>query len=111
MDEKVLAVLQSAKKDGWVMEPQAKALLRLYGLPTTRFFWGKSLEECRQGAQDVGYPLVAKVVSPEIMHKADVGGVVVGVADDRQLTEIYKRMARLKGFMVCFWIRWLKVSS
>ena len=80
------------------MEPRAKELLRAYGLPTTRFVWAKSLEASLQGSKEVGYPLVAKVVSPDILHKSDVGGVVVGVEDDRELEQVYHRMSGLKGF-------------
>ena len=98
MDERIRAILNASRADGWVMEPQAKELLRTYGLPTTRFFWAKSREACLQGAKEVGYPLVAKVVSPDILHKSDVGGVVVGVEDDRELEEVYQRMSGLKGF-------------
>jgi len=98
MDERILAILNASRADGWVMEPHAKDLLRTCGLPTTHFFWAKSLDASFQGAKEVGYPLVAKVVSPDILHKSDVGGVVVGVEDDRELKEVYQRMSGLKGF-------------
>ena len=98
MDERIRVVLNASRTDGWVMEPHAKELLRAYGLPTTRFLWAKSLEASRLGAKEVGYPLVAKVVSPDILHKSDVGGVVVGVGDERELEEVYERMSGLKGF-------------
>ena len=98
MDERILSILNASRADGWVMEPHAKDLLRTYGLPTTHFFWAKSLEASFQGAKEVGYPLVAKVVSPDILHKSDVGGVVVGVEDSRELEEVYHRMSGLKGF-------------
>lgn len=98
MDDRILAILNASRADGWVMEPHAKDLLRTYGLPTTRYFWAKSLDASLQGAKEVGYPLVAKVVSPDILHKSDVGGVVVGVEDSRELEEVYHRMSGLKGF-------------
>jgi len=98
MDTKIRAMLKAARTDGWVMEPQAKEMLRAYGLPTTRFFWAKSAEDLLPGAKEVGYPLVAKVVSPDVLHKSDVGGVVVGVRDDREIEAVYQRMSGLKGF-------------
>ena len=98
MDERILSILNTSRADGWVMEPHAKDLLRTYGLPTTHFYWAKSLDASFQGAKEVGYPLVAKVVSPDILHKSDVGGVVVGVEDNRELEEVYHRMSGLKGF-------------
>jgi hypothetical protein len=98
MDERILDILNKSRAHGWVMEPHAKDLLRTYRLPTTRFFWEKSLDASLEGAKEVGYPLVAKVVSPDILHKSDVGGVVVGVEDSRELEEVYHRMSGLKGF-------------
>lgn len=98
MNERTRTLLTASRADGWVMEPRAKELLRAHGLPTTRFFWAKTLEASHQGAKQVGYPLVAKVVSPEILHKSDVGGVVVGIRDDRELEGVYLRMSELKGF-------------
>jgi succinyl-CoA synthetase beta subunit len=98
MEEKIRGILDAARKDGWVMEPHAKEMLRAYGLPTTRFFWAKSPEDLLPGAKEVGYPLVAKVVSPDILHKSDVGGVVVGVRDKEELEAVYQRMSGLEGF-------------
>jgi succinyl-CoA synthetase beta subunit len=98
MNEKTATILKKAKTDGWVMEPYAKELLHAYGLPTTRFFWARSPEASFSGAKEVGYPLVAKVVSPDILHKSDVGGVVVGVRDDQELRGVYQRMSGIKGF-------------
>jgi succinyl-CoA synthetase beta subunit len=98
MDERISDILNAGRTDGWVMEPRAKEMLRAYGLPATRFFWAKRPEDLLPGAKEVGYPLVAKVVSPDILHKSDVGGVVVGVRDDRELEEVYQRMSGLKAF-------------
>jgi len=95
----VLSIIGEARTYGWVMEPLAKKLLAAYHLPVTRFVWARTIEEARAGAQQVSYPLVAKVVSPEIIHKSDAGGIVVGVQDDTQLDMVFEKMSTLPGFV------------
>ena len=91
-------ILLASKESGWVLEPEAKRLLRLAGLDTTRFRWAHELEEALQFAEEIGYPVVAKVVSPEVLHKSDVDGVVVGIADEKTLSTVFERYSALKEF-------------
>jgi acetate---CoA ligase (ADP-forming) len=58
-----------------VTEDIAKQIVRLYDLPTVSEIVAQSPEECAQAAGKVGYPVVAKVISPDIIHKAAFGGV------------------------------------
>lgn len=94
----VAALLQQARKTGWAMEPVARKILRSYDLPVTRFTWAHSLQEALQDAKALGYPLVLKIVSPEVVHKSDVGGVIVGVLDDEGLEQAYQKLEKLPGF-------------
>ena len=91
-------ILYSSKDRGWVLEPEAKRLLSLAGLETTKFRWAHQLEEALQSAEEIGYPVVAKVVSPEALHKSDVDGVVVGIADDKMLSNVFERFSAFQGF-------------
>jgi len=92
-------ILFASKEWGWVLEPQAKRLLSLAGLETTRFRWTHELEEALQFAKQIGYPVVAKVVSPEALHKSDVDGVVVGIADDDRLSGVFEDFKKIPGFI------------
>jgi acyl-CoA synthetase (NDP forming) len=56
------------------------------------------LKEAVRFAQDIGYPVVAKVVSPRALHKSDVAGVVVDIGNDEKLSESFGRFSRLEGF-------------
>ncbi len=94
----ITEILSGSKDLGWVLEPGAKRLLGLAGLEATRFRWAHELEEALQSAEEIGYPVVAKVVSPEVLHKSDVGGVVVGIADDKMLSNVFERFSTVKGF-------------
>ena len=80
------------------MEPQAKQILRLYGLATTRFHWVKRSGDLLEKARDIGYPLVMKVVSKQIIHKTESGGVSIGIRDDERLADDFDKMALLSGF-------------
>jgi hypothetical protein len=98
MKPEAYKIIKKSKGTGWIIEPLAKELLRVYGLKTTEFYWAKSESEALRGAAKIGFPLVAKVVSPEIIHKSDVGGVIVGVRDDSHLREVFHTFSRLRGF-------------
>jgi succinyl-CoA synthetase beta subunit len=91
-------ILTASKKRGWVMEPQAKRLFSLAGVDVPRFTWARSEDEAVRFAQEIGYPVVCKVVSPEVLHKSDRDGVVVGIDDNKRLTETFARLSQIEGF-------------
>lgn len=91
-------ILKRSSGHGWIMEPEAKALLSIAGIDVPRFAWAKDLETALSFAGRVGYPVVAKIVSPDIVHKSDVGGVVPAVQDSGRLTEVFTTFSRMKGF-------------
>ena len=98
MNDRERSIFELSGPAGWVLEPYAKELLQGYGLPTTRWHWVRDEGDIPAGARSVGYPLVAKIVSPDILHKSDVGGVVVGVREEKELREVFQRFSALKGF-------------
>lgn len=91
-------ILLGSKKVGWVLEPEAKRLMALGGLEVPRFTWATRVEEAVRFSGEIGYPVVAKVVSPKILHKSDVGGVVVGIDSDGAMAEAFDRFSALEGF-------------
>ncbi len=62
-------------------EPEAFALLGQFGLPIVPHAAAASADEAAAAADRLGYPVALKVVSPDILHKTDVGGVALGLAD------------------------------
>ena len=98
MKPEIKKIINRSVKSGWVLEPLAKELIKSYGLVTSKFIWAKTLESTLQGAKKVHYPLVAKIVSEKIMHKSDVGGVVVEVRDNKQMAEVFEKFSKLEGF-------------
>ena len=91
-------ILEASRSIGWVMEPEAKQIFSLAGLDVPRFRWAKDKKEVAQFAEEIGYPLVAKIVSPKVIHKSDIKGVVVGIETQRELMEIYQRFSQVEAF-------------
>jgi len=98
LKQEAMKVLDTARTNGWVLEPDAKALLRSYGIIVPRFTWAVNLEEALQFVREHGFPVVAKVVSPKILHKSDVGGVVTGIDDDARLHDTFRKFSHLEAF-------------
>lgn len=92
-------IIAEARADGWVLEPAAKQLFRFAGFDVPRFTFARTPEEAIRFAGEIGYPVVAKVVSPRILHKSDVNGVAVGIADGKGLAEVFRRFQDLDGFL------------
>jgi len=98
MKKRIQELLERARNVGWMMEPDARELLKLYNLPVTMFHWVHTREDALKAAADIGYPVVTKIVSPKIMHKSDAGGVRVGISNDEELSRAYDDLSRLVGF-------------
>ncbi|MCX5812617.1 MAG: acetate--CoA ligase family protein [Proteobacteria bacterium] len=96
--DNIRKIFSEAKERGWVMEPQAKDLLRLAGMDVSRFLFTADAAEAIRFADEIKYPVVAKVVSPDIIHKSDASGVVLGIPDDKKLGDVFTKMSRIKGF-------------
>ena len=98
LNREIMDILTASREAGWVMEPEAKRLLALSGLRVPKFGWVKDKDEAVHLAHEIGYPLVAKVVSPKILHKSEWEGVAVGLDRDEALLKTYERFSRYDGF-------------
>lgn len=75
-----MTIPPAADRTRWLPEPEALRLLAGYRLPVIAHRLATTPEEAAQAARDLGCPVALKVVSPEIPHKSDVGGVRLHVA-------------------------------
>jgi acetyltransferase len=73
-------------------EPSSKALLAAYGIPITQTFIARSPAEAVEYAAEAGYPVVLKVLSPDITHKTDVGGVELNLANAEDVSAAFARI-------------------
>ncbi len=73
------AVIDRALAEGrdWLTEPEAKAVLAAYGIPATPIDVVRTADEAAAAAARQGFPSVLKIVSPDITHKSDIGGVAL----------------------------------
>ena len=108
-----LGLLESALAEGreWLHEHEAKALLKTYGIDTVpTIAVADSADAAVAAARELGYPVALKILSPDITHKSDVGGVRLALADDAALRDAVGTMrsavaaarpgARIDGFTV-----------
>jgi succinyl-CoA synthetase beta subunit len=98
LNQEIQDILTASNHTGWVLEPQAKKILSLSGIQVPQGELVTTTEQARQRAQALGYPLVAKVVSPKIIHKSEYGGVRVGIGSDEELVGTLEEFASLAGF-------------
>jgi len=75
-------------------EAEAKTFLQYYDIPVARSFVARTPDEAVTVASRVGYPVVAKILSPQIVHKSDAGGVVLDINDEAGLREAFDRITR-----------------
>jgi acetyl-CoA synthetase (ADP-forming) len=93
-----------------LLEPEAKEICVAYGIPTPNFRVAQSAAEAASLAEEVAYPTVLKIVSPDILHKTEVGGVILGLNTKDQVKDAYNQIlskvklhdpkARVEGVLV-----------
>ena len=89
---KVKSIFESVRKHGRtnLLEEEGYEVLKAYGFPTPGSILCTTEQECINAARQIGYPLVMKIVSPDIIHKSDAGGVKVGIKTDDELGKGFK---------------------
>lgn len=75
-------------------EIEAKQLLEYYNIPVVKTFVASSPDEAANYALQIGYPVVVKVLSPQIVHKTNAGGVILDIGSEVQLREAYDTVIR-----------------
>jgi acyl-CoA synthetase (NDP forming) len=84
-DTEITEKLEKARKSG-------AGALNLEQSPFNKCKLATSVDEAVSMAPDIGYPLVMKIVSPQVIHKTEFGGVKVGVASDDEVRQVYEEM-------------------
>ena len=93
--------LKAANGAAALDEVASKQLLKAYGIPISKEEVAQTAAEAVKIAKAIGFPVVAKVVSPDILHKSDIGGVVLNLANAAEVkkafNDITARVKKLKG--------------
>ena len=87
-------LINKAVSEGRVklLEHEALALAEHYGVPVARYGIASSEGEVEEVVKSVGFPAVAKVVSPDISHKSDVGGVILNIKNSEEAVKAYRQI-------------------
>ncbi len=75
-----------------LLETEAKTICMEYAIPVTAFKLAKNEEEAAGFAEQLGFPVVLKIVSPDIVHKSDVGGVIVNLKSAVEVQSAYVKI-------------------
>lgn len=73
-------------------EPEAKEILLAISVPVPEFRLAKNVEDAILAAEEIGYPVVLKIVSGDILHKSDIGGVTLNIKNGKELEENWASM-------------------
>ncbi|MBN1666076.1 MAG: acetate--CoA ligase family protein, partial [Anaerolineales bacterium] len=92
--EAVQSVFDEVRSSGRLSigDAEARAILQAYGMRTPAAKVAATADEAVQIAREIGYPVVLKIASPDILHKTDVGGVRVGLGSDQELRDAFELM-------------------
>ena len=95
-DKAVSDIFETASKEGrdFLFEHEAKNLCGSYGMPITAITVATSEEDAVKAAKKIGYPIVLKIVSPQVLHKSDAGGVLINIKDEKGLREGYNTILK-----------------
>jgi len=95
--KKVASILSAAEGQSSLGEGLTRPLLAAYGMPVVAGEMAKSVDEAIAAAQRIGFPVVMKIVSPEILHKSDVGGIRLNLSNEDMLKAAYTDMMKEIG--------------
>ena len=99
LKKKIQNLLTKSQPYGWVLEPDAKQIFDIAGMPVPLFLMARNSEEAVKFADEIGYPVVAKIVSPDVVHKTEVQGVTLGIKNAAELEAVFTKFSRIKGFV------------
>ena len=112
MPEKITKIVEEARSEGrkFLLEHEAKNICKEYGIPITQLKIAQTAEEASKFSEQIGYPIVLKIVSPDVLHKFDVGGVILNIKSQKEARKAYNQIvqnikkhkpdARIDGILV-----------
>lgn len=91
---KTSKIISEARSEGRkaLLETEAKTICTEYGIPVTAFKLAKNEKEAAEFAEQLGFPVVLKIVSPDIIHKSDAGGVIVNLKSAVEAQKAYGKI-------------------
>ena len=90
------AIIEKVRQDQRtsLTEIESKKIFKAYGLPVVKTILTTNEDEAVEQAENFGYPVVLKIVSPDILHKSDAGGVKVNIKDEAGVRDAYQSIIK-----------------
>ncbi|HEU12897.1 MAG TPA: CoA-binding protein, partial [Euryarchaeota archaeon] len=90
----VRSILDRIRAEGrdYVTEVEAKEMLSAYHIPVAKTKLARTKEEAIEISRNMQFPLVAKIVSPQVIHKSDVGGVILNIKSPEELGDAFDKI-------------------
>jgi len=90
------SIVENARADDryFLLTHEAQNIMKLAGVPIPQTLIASSLKEAVQSAGEIGYPVVMKVVSKDIIHKSDAGGVAINLLNEKEVLDAYEAIMR-----------------
>jgi len=101
--EAALKIINKVREDGRtsLTEIESKKIFNAYGMPVVQTHLAVTEDDAVKQAEEIGYPVVLKIVSPDILHKSDAGGVKVNINDEAGVRESFQTiMKNAKAYKV-----------
>lgn len=88
---RVEAIIEAVRKDGRriMLGSEAHEIAEAYGIQVARIRLATSAEDAKKIAADLGFPVVLKIASPDIVHKSDIGGIKVGLNNEAEVEDAF----------------------
>jgi acetyl-CoA synthetase (ADP-forming) len=92
----IVSIFDKIKKENRtaLLEHEAKQVLREIGVQVPALKVVNSLEEAIQAGNEIGYPVVMKLMSPQVLHKTDYGAVVIGLKDQQEVERTFQEFMK-----------------
>lgn len=107
--DEIIATAHSEKRT-YLLENESKTIMQTYKIPVTKFSVAETEDAAVKAAEKIGYPVVLKILSPDVIHKSDVGGVLININTPNEVRKGYqsiinnvqkhKTNVRIKGIFV-----------
>ena len=90
--EEIRNIVKNALEEGrtFLLSTEAWKIMDILGIPRPEYGLARTLEEAISVSKEIGYPVALKVVSPQLMHKSDVGGVQLNIRNEEELKNAYQ---------------------
>lgn len=89
-------IFKTAQEEGrtFVLEHEAKDIMKAYGIPIPAYATASTADEAVAKSKEIGFPVVLKILSKDILHKSDAGGVIINIKDEDSVRKAFDEIMK-----------------